>query len=588
MAIILEGKFKFPAVCRNAGQQEPDAPLLSCDAPSEGPGGCAVDPSLISWVGTWRYANRQSRTSFQYVYWGPAEQVPADASSTQQQQQQQQEDRPTMKLEPIMEADADTAAESSAPNESATASTAAVVVSEPAAAAQEAPTAGAAEATTEAAAAAEAAVPAAAAPAAAEAVKTEAAAAPAAGAAVADQRPNLTVDVTFAHIEAEAAEDEFMRGMPPPTPLAAEGSKPPAFDMTVYGIGADAQPPWGRWQGSFVVKNRGAKADQIVRESFELQQGEQGYSFQGIAGAPAATPGALPVRGVGRNLYGKFTLTGEYVAATGVCTLTRLYYSVQSAPTPRTQTPSAAGRKRKRPAPSSAATPRSDLASPVEAFSDQSIAERRPRRLRAPSVHTVGGAELEDDSGGEEPVRKHARVYRPKQKRTSDGCYGDDSADLDSAATDDAALLAQSGAAAGSLDPAAAAQQIAERTRATAAAARTAAEAQDPTEEVWRAAFLDDATGEVYEGGWHKGRRASLGACVFPNGNMYEGEWRRGREHGHGALMTGTRRVIYSGDWVDGKLCGRGTYNFPGGAVYTGDWRDNMRHGKGVYTLSTG
>jgi hypothetical protein len=579
MAIILEGKFRFPAVCKNAEKQESDAPLLSCDAPSEGPGGCAVDPSLISWVGTWRYANRQSRTSFQYVYWGPAEQAPTDAatSSTQQQQQQQQEERLTTKLESIMEVDVDTAAESSTPNESATASTVDVVaVPAPAAApAHEAPTvsadaAGAATAAVEAPVAALVA-------AVAEDVQPEAAAA-------ADQRPNLTVDVTFAHIEAEAAEDEFMRGMPPPTPLAAEGSKPPAFDMTVYGIGADAQPPWGRWQGSFVVKNRGAKADQIVRESFELQQGEQGYSIQG---APAATPGAVPVRGVGRNLYGKFTLTGEYVAATGACTLTRLYYSVQSAPTPRTQTPSAAGRKRKRPAPSSAATPRSDLTSPLEAFSDQSIAERRPRRLRAPSVHTVGGAEVEEDSCGEEPVRKQQRVYRPKRQRSNEDCYGDDSAELDAASAADDALLAQGS----SLDPAASAaqqQQVAERTRATTAARTAAAEAQDPSEEVWRAAFLDDATGEVYEGGWHKGRRASLGACVFPNGNMYEGEWRRGREHGHGALMTGTRRVIYSGDWVDGKLCGRGTYNFPGGAVYTGDWRDNMRHGKGVYTLPTG
>jgi hypothetical protein len=587
MAIILEGKFKFPALCKNAEKQEPDAPLLSCDAPSEGPGGCALDPSLISWVGTWRYANRQSRTSFQYVYWGPAEQAPTDAtSSTQEQQRQQQEERPATKLEPIMEVDTDTAAESSTPNESATASTVdAVVVTAPAvAAAQETLIASAEPAVaTPAVAAVEApvAAAAAAAAAAAEDVKPEAAAA---AAVAAEQRPNLTVDVTFAHIEAEAAEDEFMRGMPSPTPLAAEGSKPPAFDMAVYGIGADAQPPWGRWQGSFVVKNRGAKADQIVRESFELQQGEQGYSIQG---APAATPGAVPVRGVGRNLYGKFTLTGEYVAATGACTLTRLYYSVQSAPTPRTQTPSAAGRKRKRPAPSSAATPRSDLASPLESFSDQSIAERRPRRLRAPSVHTVGGAELEEDSCGEEPVRKQQRVYRPKRQRSNEDCYGDDSAELDAASAADDALLAQGS----SLDPAASAaqqQQVAERTRATTAARTAAAEAQDPTEEVWRAAFLDDATGEVYEGGWHKGRRASLGACVFPNGNMYEGEWRRGREHGHGALMTGTRRVIYSGDWVDGKLCGRGTYNFPGGAVYTGDWRDNMRHGKGVYTLPTG
>ena len=38
----------------------------------------------------------------------------------------------------------------------------------------------------------------------------------------------------------------------------------------------------------------------------------------------------------------------------------------------------------------------------------------------------------------------------------------------------------------------------------------------------WRSAFVDDATGEVYEGGWHKGLRSMLGTCVYANGNMYE------------------------------------------------------------------
>ena len=100
-----------------------------------------------------------------------------------------------------------------------------------------------------------------------------------------------------------------------------------------------------------------------------------------------------------------------------------------------------------------------------------------------------------------------------------------------------------------------------------------------------KSAFLDEETGEVYEGGWcpYQHLRSGKGICLFPDGLMYEGFWFNGKEHGRGQLMTTERMILYSGEWADGLMHGHGTYHFPNGDRYTGDWREGLRHGKGDY-----
>jgi hypothetical protein len=106
----------------------------------------------------------------------------------------------------------------------------------------------------------------------------------------------------------------------------------------------------------------------------------------------------------------------------------------------------------------------------------------------------------------------------------------------------------------------------------------------DDSNSDYRVAFLDEETGEVYEGGWYPNarRRHGAGICMYGDGTLYEGGWAMGREHGKGQLMTGDRQIIYTGEWVDGTMTGHGTYAFNNGDRYTGDWREGTRHGKGV------
>lgn len=104
---------------------------------------------------------------------------------------------------------------------------------------------------------------------------------------------------------------------------------------------------------------------------------------------------------------------------------------------------------------------------------------------------------------------------------------------------------------------------------------------------LYREAFMDVDTGEIYEGEWYGGYRTGRGIVVYADGLMYEGQWLRGREHGKGELMTGDRQLIYSGDWMDGVFHGFGVYYFPNGDVYTGDWKEGNRHGRGDYYYHT-
>jgi len=105
-------------------------------------------------------------------------------------------------------------------------------------------------------------------------------------------------------------------------------------------------------------------------------------------------------------------------------------------------------------------------------------------------------------------------------------------------------------------------------------------------EEDFRAAFYDEQTGEVFEGGWFNGKRHGRGICLYIDGSMYEGNWNYGKEHGHGQLMSGDRQVICVGEWMDGLLHGHGTYNFASGDKYTGEFREGNRHGKGELVIN--
>jgi hypothetical protein len=79
----------------------------------------------------------------------------------------------------------------------------------------------------------------------------------------------------------------------------------------------------------------------------------------------------------------------------------------------------------------------------------------------------------------------------------------------------------------------------------------------------FRSAFVDDETGEVYEGGsahieqisehhinpflficrWFSGFRHGYGICLHIDGTMYEGNWVYGKQSGKGQLMTSDRQV---------------------------------------------
>ena len=89
----------------------------------------------------------------------------------------------------------------------------------------------------------------------------------------------------------------------------------------------------------------------------------------------------------------------------------------------------------------------------------------------------------------------------------------------------------------------------------------------------YRSAFLDEDTGEVYEGGWFPRlmKRNGLGICLYPDGRIYEGVWLMGKEHGRGQLLTGDRQPIYVGEWMDGLMHGHGTYYFSNEDRYIGE-----------------
>lgn len=100
---------------------------------------------------------------------------------------------------------------------------------------------------------------------------------------------------------------------------------------------------------------------------------------------------------------------------------------------------------------------------------------------------------------------------------------------------------------------------------------------------LYRDAFMDSETGEIYEGEWYNGHRHGRGIVLYADGLMYEGTWLKGKEHGKGDLMLSDRTIVYTGDWYEGFFHGQGTYYYSAGDIYSGDWKEGNRHGRGEY-----
>jgi len=107
-------------------------------------------------------------------------------------------------------------------------------------------------------------------------------------------------------------------------------------------------------------------------------------------------------------------------------------------------------------------------------------------------------------------------------------------------------------------------------------------------QQIFRLAYQNCNTGDIYEGYWMNNKRHGKGICLYGDGLMYEGNWSKGKEHGKGYLMTGNRKVIYNGDWYDGYIHGHGKYRYSNGDIYIGDWREGNRHGRGDYIFKNG
>jgi hypothetical protein len=104
----------------------------------------------------------------------------------------------------------------------------------------------------------------------------------------------------------------------------------------------------------------------------------------------------------------------------------------------------------------------------------------------------------------------------------------------------------------------------------------------------YKSAYLDEETGEIYEGEWSCGYKHGRGICLYPDLVMYEGNWVFGKPSGLGLLMSSKREIIYEGEFLDGKLHGRGRFCYANGDQYTGEWREGERQGHGEYVFSNG
>eukprot|EP01138_Halocafeteria_seosinensis_P009227 gb/GECG01009430.1/.p1 GENE.gb/GECG01009430.1/~~gb/GECG01009430.1/.p1 ORF type:complete len:850 (+),score=152.54 gb/GECG01009430.1/:1-2550(+) len=90
-------------------------------------------------------------------------------------------------------------------------------------------------------------------------------------------------------------------------------------------------------------------------------------------------------------------------------------------------------------------------------------------------------------------------------------------------------------------------------------------------------------TGDLFEGEMKRGKPHGYGTVVYLNGWMFEGQFKEGKESGWGVLTDENDVVLYEGELLDGELQGYGHMYYENGSNYCGCWRDGLFHGHGSF-----
>jgi len=95
------------------------------------------------------------------------------------------------------------------------------------------------------------------------------------------------------------------------------------------------------------------------------------------------------------------------------------------------------------------------------------------------------------------------------------------------------------------------------------------------------------ATGDVYEGEWHKDVMHGQGTYNYVDGRKYSGGWEYGCRHGAGTFLwpNGDK---YEGEFVKDQCHGIGVHTYADEKQYKGEWLDNKKHGYGILTYPRG
>ena len=93
--------------------------------------------------------------------------------------------------------------------------------------------------------------------------------------------------------------------------------------------------------------------------------------------------------------------------------------------------------------------------------------------------------------------------------------------------------------------------------------------------------------GDVYIGGFKKGKKSGYGTYNYETGNRYNGEYKGGMIHGQG-MFTYPDGTKYIGQYTNNQRNGHGTYIWSDGDIYVGEWQNEKKHGQGAYFFSNG
>jgi hypothetical protein len=93
--------------------------------------------------------------------------------------------------------------------------------------------------------------------------------------------------------------------------------------------------------------------------------------------------------------------------------------------------------------------------------------------------------------------------------------------------------------------------------------------------------------GDVYIGGFKKGKKSGYGTYNYETGNRYNGEYKGGMIHGQG-MFTYPDGTKYIGQYKNNQRNGHGTYIWSDGDIYVGEWQNENKHGQGAYFFSNG